>query len=35
MNLEKKSKYNEDDESTRATNNVPSFTKNFPRMTEE
>lgn len=35
INLEKKTKYDEEDESTRATNKVPSFTKNFPKMTEE
>lgn len=35
MNFEKKSKYDEEDESTRATNKIPSFTKNFPKMTEE
>jgi hypothetical protein len=33
--LEKNPKYDEEDESTRATNKIPSFTKNFPKMTEE
>jgi hypothetical protein len=32
--LEKNLKYDEEDESTRATSITPSFTKNFPRMTE-
>jgi hypothetical protein len=35
MNFEKKSKYDEEDETTRATNKIPSFTKNFPKMSEE